>query len=90
MTHWVSPTGQQMDKQPTDATLPEVVAGGNQIELDPSELLLLPSQQIRPRLSIRAAAEVIAMASQRRMSLVALRLQKMVRTLRLLKRTNRR
>ncbi|MEE3368766.1 MAG: hypothetical protein VX346_05420 [Planctomycetota bacterium] len=90
MTHWVSPTGQQMDKQPTDATLPEVVAGGNQIELDPSELLLLPSQQIRPRLAIRAAAEVIAMASQRRMSLVALRLQKMVRTLRLLKRTNRR
>ena len=90
MTRWAFPTGQQMDKQPTDATIPEVVGVGNQIEFGLSALVGRPRQRIKTPTSIRDVGEIVAMGTQRRMLLIALRLQKMVRTLRLLKQTNRR
>jgi uncharacterized protein (DUF3084 family) len=74
-----------LDKQPTDATIPEVVAVDNQIEFGLSELVRCLRRQIKTPTSTRDVAEIVAMGAQRRMLLVALRLQKIARTLRLLK-----
>ena len=90
MTRWAFPTGLQLDKPPTHATIPEIVAVGNQIELGLSELAGCLRQRIKMPTAIRDVGEIDAMGTQRRMLLIALRLQKMVRTLRLLQQPNRR
>ena len=66
MTRWAFPTGLQLDKPPAHATIPEIVAVGNPIELGLSELAGCPRQRIKMPTAIRDVGEIdVAAAASR-------------------------